>query len=156
MSTDSEIDQFISEEFDDSNWGNNSWSKVGVEDIQRLASADRTIRNVTANSYVIDIYRDATNLRNVLGDMDGIAAEIATNIRRNVLVIAATIKKKPSRIILDSVRSLPLELAVPLLERTVEELSEVITAGKRALAELKSPEGDHEFIREGQGSNKND
>ena len=143
MKSNSEIDEFIAEEFDQTDWGN-QWSKVGVEDVQRLSSADRTIRNVTTNSYIIDIYKEATNLRNVLGDMDGIASEIASNIRRNILVIAATIKKKPHRIILDAVRSHPLEVAIPILEETVKELSIVIAAGKRALAAQSNPEGDAE------------
>lgn len=145
MKEQDELAVFISEEFDDSSWGQQPFSKMGVEDVQRLGAADRTIRKVTTNSYIRDIYTSATNLRNILGDMDAVAFEIASDIRRNLLVIAATIKKKPSRLILDTIRTYPMEEALRILEDTVKELNEVIAACKRALAaQTPDPEGDRE------------
>lgn len=57
--------------------------------------AKERISQVTVNEFVLEAYRGATMIRNVLGDADALAAEQAETIRRNLLVVMTEIDKDP-------------------------------------------------------------
>jgi hypothetical protein len=57
--------------------------------------AKERISQVTVNEFVLEAYRAATMIRNILGDADALAAESAETIRRNLLVVMTEIDKDP-------------------------------------------------------------
>lgn len=57
--------------------------------------AKERISKVTVNEFVLEAYRGATMIRNVLGDADALAAEQAETIRRNLLVVMTEIDNDP-------------------------------------------------------------
>lgn len=57
--------------------------------------AKERISQVTVNEFVLEAYRAATMIRNILGDADALAAESAEVVRRNLLVVMTEIDKDP-------------------------------------------------------------
>jgi len=77
---------------------------VGVQNASSLQDAKDKISNITTDEFLIEAYNSATQLRNTLGDADALVADLAENIRMNILVVALSCRKDPAGMILSAAR----------------------------------------------------
>jgi hypothetical protein len=77
---------------------------VGVQNASSLQDAKDKISSITTDEFLIEAYNSATQLRNTLGDADALVADLAENIRMNILVVALSCRKDPAGMILSAAR----------------------------------------------------
>lgn len=93
--------------------------------------AKERISKVTVNEFVLEAYRGATMIRNVLGDADALAAEQAETIRRNLLVVMTEIDNDPVGFLMS------VFMADKDWERRIERVQEASVLLNQAAQELR-------------------
>jgi len=105
-------------------------AEISVRNADSIQAAKEKISSITTDEFLIEAYNSATQLRNTLGDADGLVADLTENIRMNILVVALSCKKDPAEIILSVARSMD-EGQVEFIEQTIAKLK----AYNQAMAE---------------------
>jgi hypothetical protein len=103
---------------------------VGIQNASSLQDAKDKISSITTDEFLIEAYNSATQLRNTLGDADALVADLAENIRMNILVVALSCRKDPAGMILSAARSMESDQ-----ESFISEAISKLQAYKQALAE---------------------
>jgi hypothetical protein len=103
---------------------------VGVQNASSLQDAKDKISSITTDEFLIEAYNSATQLRNTLGDADALVADLAENIRMNILVVALSCRKDPAGMILSAARVMGDDQ-----ESFIVEAISKLQAYKQALAE---------------------
>lgn len=91
--------------FDDELYGATAHSETDERQINALEQTKDAIRSLVINEFLIEAISGATLIRNLLGDADGYASELAETIRANLTVVALEIKKDPGGFILAAARA---------------------------------------------------
>lgn len=88
------------DEFEVGNFRAISFTEIDDRLLNSLGLAQDRIAKVTTNEFIIEAYLAATNIRNILGDADGMAADAAETIRSNLLVTGIMIQTHPVELII--------------------------------------------------------
>lgn len=95
----------LTSEFEEALFSGKTYAEVSSREAGAIADAHEKISSLTACTLLTEAYIAATNIRNVIGDGDAYAADQATTIRTNILVLLQELAQQPIRFILDVYRA---------------------------------------------------
>lgn len=96
-----ENDPDIDEEdlFDDTNFRGTSHTELDQRLMDAVDKARDHIKGLTVDQFITEAYTAATQLRNILGDADGFASDLAETIRTNLMVVLMELRAKPAEML---------------------------------------------------------
>lgn len=93
---DADVDAEPEEVFDDHLYAAASHTDTDVRLLENAQNAADTLRTFSADEFMCEAIVAATNLRNILGDADGHAYDLAEQIRTNLIVVSMALKADPA------------------------------------------------------------
>lgn len=127
MSLDDEVDDEVEQdevEFDDSLFRATSHTETDQRLLDSTQEAKECISRLIVDEFISEAFVTATNLRNLLGDADGMAADMAETIRSNLIVVAQAIVKDPVAYVVAVSKAKPLEEQPQMLQDFVAKVQE--------------------------------
>jgi flavin-binding protein dodecin len=85
--------------FDDTNFRGTSHTELDQRLMDAVDKARDHIKSLTVDQFIQEAYVAGTQLRNILGDADGFAADLAETIRTNLVVVLTELRAKPAEML---------------------------------------------------------
>lgn len=98
-------DESEADVFDDELYRATAHSEIDERLLNSLEKAKETIRSFVVDEFLVEAIAASTVIRNLLGDADGFAYDLAESIRANLTVVAMEIKADPGGFVLAAARA---------------------------------------------------
>lgn len=117
-----ELEETVEELFEENVYKNTSHSEMDERMAQSVQESKEIISRFVADEFITEAFMAATQLRNILGDADGHAAELAETIRLNLMVVSKAIKSDPGEFVLASIRGSSRDEQLTVLEKVLSKI----------------------------------